>query len=205
MTTALGSSVERIRERYRLALDTAHEACVEGGAAGGLVTGPGGYAYASHRRLAACSRWIAVPIRQLVAESTGVACVRLPAAGPEQPSPEFGRRLLVAHADAVGAVARHAVDDLAGRTAEGRPLLARQLVQVAVADAVMLANETAGIAAQPEADAIVLATAFHRLVRGGRVLLRLFGGAGFLRDGPGGVLVTAELVGTLYLSGHRDG
>jgi hypothetical protein len=42
------------------------------------------------------------------------------------------------------------------------------------------------------------------LVAAGRNLLKLFGGASFLADGPGGVLYLAELLGNAYLHPGRE-
>jgi hypothetical protein len=196
------------RPGYAWMVDAAHEAA----APGAVVVGPGGYAYATTERLRAADRWLCVgaasarpspePVAQPVTERLGVSCVRLGGgadAGAAVP-PVFGRRMLDAHVELLAGVVEHAVVDLGGRTAQGSPLLGRQLVQAGIADAAMLVEEARGLLDGVVLDSGVRALVFRRLVCGGRALLRLLGGASFLADGPGGALMAAELVGTLYLT-----
>nr|WP_052478828.1 hypothetical protein [Kibdelosporangium sp. MJ126-NF4]CEL20847.1 hypothetical protein [Kibdelosporangium sp. MJ126-NF4]CTQ98348.1 hypothetical protein [Kibdelosporangium sp. MJ126-NF4] len=189
---------------YGRMLDAAHEAV----GPGAVVVGPGGYVYATTDRLDSaagldytCRKWIAHP----VTESMGVSCVRLVGHDATLASPLFRNRVVSAHVELLAGVVDHALGDLAGRFAEGSALLGRQLVQAGIADAAMLVDEVRDMTSALVLDHRVHARTFHRLVRGGRALLRLLGASGFLADGPGGALMTAELVGTLYLSvGERD-
>ncbi|MCE7003214.1 hypothetical protein LWC34_10275 [Kibdelosporangium philippinense] len=174
---------------YAVLLDRAHQA------AGGVVVGPGGYAYATQDLLAGGS-----PVDQPVTESVGVSCVRFGAAEPVV-SEVFCRSLLAAHVDLLDDVLAQAIDDLGRRSSDGRPLLSRQLVQAGIADAGMLVDQVRGLLESGELSSGVRAMIFRRLVHGGRALLRLLGGASFLLDGPGGTLMAAEMVGVLYLSG----
>ncbi|MFD7660986.1 hypothetical protein ACFV4N_44045, partial [Actinosynnema sp. NPDC059797] len=144
-----------------------------------------------------------LPVGNRVAEGFGVACAWLadPAPGdvvgarPER----LRHHLLRAHTRLLAHVVDLTVADLGGRTAAGSPLLGRQLVQAGIADAVLLVEETHGLL-DAGVDHHAHPAAFARLVRGGRALLRLLGAASFLADGPGGAVLTAEQVGTLYLA-----
>ncbi|SDW50137.1 hypothetical protein SAMN05421504_101760 [Amycolatopsis xylanica] len=198
---------------YSTMLDAAHELA----APGAVVVGPHGYAYASPERLSVTTRWIAAKDGSVlectgkdefahpVTDGLGVSCVRISARAAHRGEPSsFGHRLLGAHVDLLDNVVAHTIDDLAARTAEGSTLLGRQLVQAAIADAVVLVDEVRGMAGGAAMDRHVRARTFHCLVRGGRDLLRLLGAAGFLAGGPGGALLTAELAGTLYLGAGHD-
>ncbi|GAA1299495.1 hypothetical protein [Saccharothrix xinjiangensis] len=200
---------------YAAHLDAAHEAA----APNAVVVGPGGYAFATPERLAADPLWLSgttghalrpaavLPVANRVAAEFGVACARL--ADPE-PGRVVGARterlrhhLLRAHTRLLAHVVDLTVADLGGRTAAGSPLLGRQLVQAGIADAVLLVEETGGLL-DAGVDHDAHPAAFARLVRGGRALLRLLGAASFLTDGPGGAVLTAEQVGTLYLAVRHD-
>jgi len=202
--------------RYSQAVDAAHDVA----AVDGVVVGPGGYAYATPPRLRDTKRWLSAktrawlapsaltPIPHSVADRLSVSCLRLEAPvdiptayAPDEVLAGFRYHLLAAHTALLTEVIDITVVDLAERTAEGTPLLGRQLVQAGLADAVLLVDEVRGlldlgIAAELTSCAVV----FSRVVRGGRALLRLLGAASFLIDGPGGAVLTAEHVGTLYLT-----
>ena len=173
--------------RYAELLDSAHQV------SGGLVVGPGGYAYATTDLLPAG----ATPVPQPVTENVGVSCVRF--AGHPTVSGGFRRHLLTLHVDLLDEVLAQTVDDLGRRSSEGKPLLNRQLVQAGIADAAMLIEQARGLLELTDPVGDVQAMIFRRLVHGGRALLRLLGGASFLLDGPGGAVMAAELVGRLYL------
>ncbi|MDT8912950.1 hypothetical protein [Amycolatopsis sp. PS_44_ISF1] len=205
---------------YAAELDAAHDRATPDGAGQAVLIGPGGYAYASPFRLAAADAWVdartgalrtgsttAVPDRSLA--RLGIGGLRL--TGPAAADPVAGapallrHQLLLAHARLLGAVVEHAITDLDTRTAEGKPLLNRQLVQAAIADTHLVVSQARGqLDVGAAVDPAVCAAVFGRLLRGGRVLLRLLGAAGFLADGPGGALLAAEVVGTLYLTGGSE-
>jgi hypothetical protein len=195
---------------YAAGLDAAHEAV----APNTVVVGPRGFAFASSQRLAGNPRWLSaatgrwlpdarvLPVANPVATRFGVACVRVP--GPahgdhaQARPPLLRHHLLRAHAGLLAHVVELTVADLAQRTVAGSPLLGRQLVQAGIADAALLIRETDGLL-DSGSDESIQPAMFARLVRGGRALLRLLGAASFLADGPGGAVLTAEQVGTLYL------
>lgn len=186
-----------IRGAYGSLLDAAHAVAV----ARGVVVGPGGYAYATADLLLTVAG-DAEPIAQPVTERAGISCVRFPGHPGDSAIPEvFGRCLLGAHVDLLEDVLAVAVDDLGHRSSAGTPLLSRQLVQAGIADAAMLIEEVRGLLELTGLSGGVRPLTFRRLVRGGRALLRLLGGASYLADGPGGAVMAAELVGTLYLGG----
>ncbi|MFI9812631.1 hypothetical protein [Saccharothrix variisporea] len=201
---------------YAAGLDAAHDS-VAPDTPNVVVVGPGGFAYTTPARLAEGPSWLSAatghrlhgadvrPVPNRVAAHHGVACVRLvdPTSGdPAAARPDLLRHhLLRAHTRLLARTVELAVADLGRRTTAGGPLLGRQLVQAGLADAVLLVEETDGLLdgghdAHP--------AVFARLVRGGRALLRLLGGASFLIDGPGGAVLTAEQVGTLYLAVRHD-
>lgn len=205
------TSVTTTPTEYSSLVDDAHDSAAEQA----VVVGRGGFAYATRQRLACPVRWLSattghwlhgatvLPVENRVAEHFGVACVRVTHAEQGDPAPgspdAFRHRLLRAHTVLLAQVVDLAVADLGGRVANGSPLLGRQLVQAGIADAALLVAQTEDLLAAgllgPDGHPAV----FARLVRGGRALLRLLGAASCLLDGPGGAVLTAEQVGTLYL------
>lgn len=197
---------------YASLVDEAHDSVAEHA----IVVGPGGFAHATRQRLAGPAQWLAAttgrwlhgvtvtPVENRVTEHFGVACVRVTDAEQGDPAPlpdAFRHQLLGAHAVLLAHVVDMAVADLGGRVANGSPLLGRQLVQAGIADAALLVAQTKDLLAGGLLGSDGHPAVFARLVRGGRALLRLLGAASFLLDGPGGAVLTAEQVGTLYL-GH---
>ncbi|WP_309112066.1 hypothetical protein [Saccharothrix sp.] len=201
---------------YAARLDAAHDS-VAPDTPGVVVVGPGGFAYTTPRRLAEGPSWVSAatgrrlhggdvrPVRNRVAARYGVACVQLVDPTPGDPARArhglLRHHLLRAHTKVLASTVELAVADLGERTSAGGPLLGRQLVQAGLADAMLLVEETEGLL---DGGHDVQPAVFTRLVRGGRALLRLLGGASFLIDGPGGAVLTAEQVGTLYLAAHHD-
>lgn len=201
---------------YANALDAAHESA----GAQAVVAGPRGYAYATPGRLDTARRWLSnetscwlqggtpIPVELDPRGATrhwGVSCVQVAGGASGTAAAghvaEFRRRLLEAHTGILEQTTDAVVHELSKRTAEGSSLLGRQLVQAGVADARLVSDEVRYLLETPVCtDAAVCATVFARLVRTGRAVLRLLGAASFLTDGPGGALLTAEQVGTLYLA-----
>lgn len=206
MTTVTTTSTE-----YSSLVDDAHGSVAEQA----VLVGRGGFAYATGQRLALPAHWLSAttghwlhggtvsPVENRVAEQFGVACVRVTDAEQGDPAPEspdaFRHHLLRAHTVLLAHVVDLAVADLGGRVANGSPLLGRQLVQAGIADAALLVAQTEGLLAAGPLGPDGYPAVFTRLVRGGRALLRLLGAASCLIDGPGGAVLTAEQVGTLYL------
>lgn len=205
---------------YAALLDAAHDAAArDSGAPDAVLVGPGGFAYATPRRLAGGPSWLCaatgrrlhhadvLQVDNRVAARFGVSCARLTTTDPGDATaarPDLLRHhLLRAHSELLAHVVELTVTDLDRRTAAGSPLLGRQLVQAGIADAALLTEETRGLL-DGGADHDTHPILFARLVRGGRALLRLLGAASFLADGPGGALLTAEQVGTLYLAANHD-
>lgn len=195
---------------YAFLVDTAHESVAQQA----IVIGPAGYAYATPGRLAGPVRWLSATTGHWLEGATvrtadnrvaghfGLACVRLagtregePAVAPDK----LRHSLLRAHTALLAHVVVLTVADLGGRVAAGSPLLGRQLVQAGIADAALLVDQTEGLLAGDPVSPDGHAAVFARLVHGGRALLRLLGAASFLIDGPGGAILAAEQVGTLYL------
>ncbi|NUT99726.1 MAG: hypothetical protein HOY78_47720 [Saccharothrix sp.] len=201
---------------YAARLDAAHDS-VAPDTPNVVVVGPGGFAYTTPRRLAEGPSWLSSatghwlhasdvrPVRNRVATWYGVACVRLADPTPGDPARarhgQLRHHLMRAHTRLLARTVELAVADLGSRTSAGGPLLGRQLVQAGLADATLLVEETDGLL---DGGHDVHPAVFARLVRGGRALLRLLGGASFLIDGPGGAVLTAEQVGTLYLAAHHE-
>lgn len=210
MTALAPAATPATLAEYAAGLDAAHESV----APNAVLVGPRGFAFATPHRLddsprwlsAATGRWLpdarVLPVANPVATRFGVSGVRIadPGHGDHaQARPELLRHdLLRAHTRLLAHVVELTVADLGRRTVAGRPLLGRQLVQAGIADAVLLIRETHGLL-DSGADDGIYSTMFARLVRGGRAVLRLLGAASFLADGPGGAVLTAEQVGTLYL------
>jgi hypothetical protein len=89
---------------------------------------------------------------------------------------------------------------LDGRTSAGTTLLAKQLIQGQLADIALLLTEEEAVPAERLAtDREARWRAHRRLVDAGRRLLRLFGAAGFLGDGPAADLHLIEVAGNVYL------
>jgi hypothetical protein len=168
-------------------VDACHAAVAGSGPTGPVVGTGGGLAVASSRRLAG------EPVRGCAALSWGAA----PAADDEALA-EFGALLVRLH----WATLRARLDDVVGhldaRTSEGAALLHRQLVRGAIADVALALSVTEDLLDLPRSGQR-LWVAHLGLVSAGRALLKLFGGASFLADGPGGVLYLAELLGNVYL------
>jgi hypothetical protein len=116
---------------------------------------------------------------------------------------EFGALFVRLHWDTIRAELDHVVAHLTERTSDGTALLNRQLVQGAIADVALALSDSA--------EQLDLPKSRHRLwrvhldlVSAGRNLLKLFGAASFLADGPGSVLYLAELLGNVYLHPGRE-
>lgn len=128
-------------------------------------------------------------------------------------------------ADAIGlaavriGVAEAALDrataHLSGRTADGTPLAGRQLVQGAIADAVV-ALELCAAALEPDAAAEATAAegtaaedaaadVHRRLADTEWSIARLFGGSGYLLDGPARALYLARLVADAWTAPSDPG
>lgn len=165
-------------------VDACHEA-VAGPAP--VVGSRGGLALASGRRLSG----------EPVPGCSALSWARVPAASPETQT-EFGALLVRLHWDTVRAQLDHVVGHLGERTMEGTALLHRQLVQGAIADIALALSDTAGLL-DLRVNRQRLWQAHLALVTAGRSLLKLFGGASFLADGPGSLLYLAELLGNVYL------
>ncbi|MFE7524845.1 hypothetical protein ACFU7Y_03905 [Kitasatospora sp. NPDC057542] len=88
---------------------------------------------------------------------------------------------------------------LGGRTVAGEPLLRRQLVKGALADAVadQVAVETL-LAPGGRPDAATHGDLHRQLTDTDRGLLRLLGASGFLADGPGATAHVSELLADVY-------
>jgi hypothetical protein len=168
-------------------VDACHEAASES-----VVGSSGKIAVASGRRLSG------EPVRGCPASSW--SCVE---PSDDEVLAEFGALFVRLHWDTIRAELDHAVEHLTERTSEGTALLHRQLVQGAVADVALALSDSAGLLDLPKTR--------HRLwrvhlglVAASRNLLKLFGGASFLADGPGSVLYLAELLGNVYLHPGRE-
>jgi hypothetical protein len=176
---------------YATGVDACHDA-VAGPA--GTVGAPSGIAVASRRRLPGeplpggdVLSWHAVP------------------ASDERTLAEFAARLVRLQWHTVRAHLDAALGHLTERTSKGAPLLEHELVRGAIADVALALSEAESLLDLPPTAARRWRVHL-RLVSAGRTLLKLFGAAGFLADGPGGVLYLAELTGNVYLHpGTEDG
>ena len=113
---------------------------------------------------------------------------------------QFADELLDLHENLLHATLDHALEHLGGRTSDGTTLLARQAVQVQLADIAMRLREHRAMPPERRsADRPARWRTHQRLVAIGRDLLRLFAASGFLLDGPGGDLHLAEVTGNVYL------
>jgi hypothetical protein len=167
---------------FAAGVDACHEAM-----AAGVVGARGGLAVASSRRLSG------EPLPGCSALSWDTA-----EASEDRVLTEFGALFVRLHGEAVRTQLDGVVRHLADRTSDGTALLNRQLVQGAIADVALALSESLSLLDLPHT-AERLWQAHLGLVSAGRTLLKLFGGASFLADGPGGVLYLAELLGNVYL------
>ncbi|MFI0367309.1 hypothetical protein ACH35V_05485 [Actinomadura sp. 1N219] len=100
------------------------------------------------------------------------------------------------------------LEHLAGRTVGDSRLLQQQMVKGQVADVLTahLEIETmldGAVPGDPDDDTV---TRLHvQITESDRMLLRLLGAAGFLRDGPGGVAHASELLADAYAGPSPDG
>jgi len=112
----------------------------------------------------------------------------------------FATELLDLHESVLHSTLDHALEHLGGRTSDGTTLLARQAVQIQLADiAIRLREDRAMPLERRSADRLARWRTHLRLVAIGRDLLRLLGASGFLLDGPARELHLAEVTGNVYL------
>lgn len=149
----------------------------EGGAVPGTPEGLALVPAAHAQRLGPAATVLPHPL----AEAEGLALLRL-AARPDPPPAHRRMALVSVRLGVTQRMLEVATHQLAGRTSDGAPLTARQLVRAAIAD-VTATVETCRHALEvcgPEA-----ATWLHaRLDHADRTIVDLFGAAGYLRDHP---------------------
>jgi hypothetical protein len=176
---------------FATGVDACHDA-VAGPAS--TVGAASGIAVASRRRLPGDPLW-----------GSDVLSWQAVRPSDERTLAEFAARLVRLQWDTVRVQLDDVLGHLTERTSKGAPLLEQQLVQGAIADVALALSEAASLLDLPFT-AARLWQVHLRLVSAGRTLLKLFGAAGFLVDGPGGVLYLTELLGNVYLHpGTEDG
>lgn len=191
MTETLQEIDINISDPYPVCLDALHERV----APGRLVASPTGHILASPAVL----REEAVgPLHRFGLAVADAGPESVFGAGPV--ADRFAVGLLDLHEDLLRRTVRQAIRHLDGRTSGGATLLSKQLVHGELADIAMaLSTEHAMPAYRRATDRQSRWRAHRRLVHTGRMLVRLFGGSGFLADGPAVDLYLAEVTGNVYL------
>jgi hypothetical protein len=161
---------------------------------------PGRFVAASSGCVLASTDALGVAVPQHLARF-GLTCVKAPptSARDETTADRFAEGLLALHQTVLREVLRHTTARLGERTSENASLLTRPEIQADLAEVAMELQEAA---AEPgeQSSASLRWTRHLRLVKSGRVLLRLLGGYSMLTEGPGTDLYLTEVAGNVYLS-----
>ena len=173
----------------------------EEGVAAGLAAALSGIAVLD----TAPGRYAAVPavslddgaavFRHRLADAEGVVFLECPGQSPDDGPrwTEVGRLLAAVRLGVLRSALDQAVEHLSGRISGGEPLIRKQLITGAIAD-VMAGTEMLRAYAQTQGGPAALADIHTRLDGLGWEVLKLFGAAGYLADGPGRALYVSALV-----------
>ncbi|MDT0267373.1 acyl-CoA dehydrogenase family protein [Streptomyces sp. DSM 44915] len=199
MTTALRDALpecERLARQEGLAAGLAAAVADTEVAA----TAPGRYAAVPEAGLSADA-----PVRRhRLADHEGVVFLATPGTAPHPPAAlvDVGRRLAAARIGLVRRLLDQAVEHLTGRVSGDEPLIRKQLVTGAIADA-LTEIELLRVQVHGQDDPGALADAHDRLDDLGWEVLKLFGAAGYIADHPARALHVSVLVGNTWVV--RDG
>ncbi|MEU2437215.1 hypothetical protein ABZ595_13575 [Streptomyces rubradiris] len=185
--TTLPAPVTRWLEAFAGELDDCHEQA----APGGTVPSPAGWTIASAQRLPAGA--------EVPGTSGTLAAVRDEPPAADRAAQVFCDALVRLHWRLLRDVLDGAVSRLDGRTSEGAPLLGRQLVRGTIADVALALSETRDLLDLPRPTAERRRRIHRDLVAAGRTALGLYGASSFAAEGPGRLLLAAELLGNTYL------
>ncbi|BBA96690.1 hypothetical protein RVR_2104 [Actinacidiphila reveromycinica] len=165
------------------------------------ATAPGRHAAVSARRAPAGA---AVRTHDL-ADREGVvfvACAGQGAGGPRVT--EVGRRLAAVRLGLVRRLLDLAVEELSARTGGGEPLLRKQMVTGAVADAIA-EIELLRAYTESRQDPAAVDDLHRRLDALGWEVARLFGAMGYIADHPARALYVSALVANTWAAGEGAG
>lgn len=166
------------------------DACHERAAPGGVVASRNGWIVASGQRT----------IGEPVPGGAGMVLAASSAAPPDLDAlPAFETALVQLQWDTLRTVLDDVVSWLGQRTFEGSGLLSRQLIQGTIAEVAMALSDSASLLDLPNSGGERLWQVHLTLVAAGRSLVKLYGAAGFVSDGPGSAVHLAELLGNVYL------
>lgn len=137
----------------------------------------------------------AAVLRHRLAEAEDVAFLACPGQSAEGGPAwaEAGRLLAAVRLGVLRRALDQAVEHLSGRLSGGEPLVRKQLIMGSIAD-VMAGTEMLRAYAQTQGGPAALADIHTRLDALGWEVLKLFGAAGYLADGPGRALYVSALV-----------
>jgi len=172
----------------------------EAGVAAGLAAALSGISVPD----SAPGRYAAVPmespdegaavLHHRLAAAEGVVFLECPGQGPDSGPAwaEAGRLLAAVRLGVLRRALDQAVEHLSGRQSGGEPLIRKQLITGSIAD-VMAGTEMLRAYAQTQGGQAALADIHTRLDVLGWEVLKLFGAAGYLSDGPGRALYVSAL------------
>ncbi|MEZ0109811.1 hypothetical protein ABH920_003825 [Catenulispora sp. EB89] len=137
----------------------------------------------------------ATVLRHRLADAEGVVFVECPGQHPDGGPTwtEVARLLAAVRLGVLRAALDRAVEHLSGRESGGEPLIRKQLIVGAIAD-VMAGSEMLRASVATQGGPAALADVHTRLDVLGWEVLKLFGAAGYLAEGPGRALYVSALV-----------